>query len=74
MTNLPFVYALWAVNGENNLDALFQVLLESKRRGIEKIEEIARAESARLSLGEGVCLRYLRDAIRYDLGELLGAI
>ena len=42
---------------------------DAKRRGMEHIEEVARAESKRLSLNEEVGLRYLTETIHYDLGE-----
>ena len=69
LTGLPFVYALWGVRETADDDELRALLLEAKQRGIEHVDAIAEAESARLGLEENLCRRYLREAIHYDLGE-----
>lgn len=69
LTGVPFVYAVWGAPPRKDMAALVELLEEAKQEGIGNIERIARSEAVRLGLDEAVCLRYLRDVIRYDLGE-----
>ena len=69
LTGLPFVYACWVAREETCLGDLAQVLLQSKTRGIVQIPEIARIEARRLGFSEQLCLDYLQNRIKYDLGE-----
>jgi chorismate dehydratase len=73
-TDLPFVFAAWAVRPGVDLGDVGAALHEAKRRGLANAGEIAARESARLGLGAGFCRRYLTNVIRYDLGprELAG--
>lgn len=66
---LPFVYAVYAVNEGVLLGRNLEALGEAKSIGLRTVKKIARAESIRLGLGEEICLRYLTERIRYDLGE-----
>ncbi|HSE84109.1 MAG TPA: menaquinone biosynthesis protein [Thermodesulfobacteriota bacterium] len=68
-TGLPFVYAVYAVNERVRLGENLSALQESKFIGIRLVEKIARMESEKLGLSEEICLRYLTERIRYDLGE-----
>ena len=67
LTGLPFVYACWVARQEADLGDLPQVLLESKKRGIAQIPEIARIEAKKLGLPEALCRSYLQDNIKYNL-------
>ncbi len=71
LTNLPFVFAVWAVR-EDALDDFRRVRLDfelAKREGIERIPTIAAqyAETLRRPLPE--LLDYLRDNVNFDLDE-----
>lgn len=68
-TGLPFVYAVYAVNKGVKLGENLDALQESKSIGIRLVEKIAKIESEKLGLGEQICLRYITERIRYDLGE-----
>ena len=69
LTGLPFVYACWVARGEASLADLPEVLRQSKTLGIAQIPEIARLEAGKLGLPENLCLDYLQNRIKYDLGE-----
>jgi chorismate dehydratase len=73
-TGLPFVYAVWAVRPGVELGRVAEALLEAKRRGRERVAQIAHQEAPRLQLDAGFCRRYLSNIIRFDLGpaELAG--
>lgn len=73
-TDLPFVYAVWAVRPGVDLGNVPQALAEAKRRGRERVAQIAHDEAPRLGLDAGFCRRYLTNVIRFDLGprELAG--
>ncbi len=73
-TGLPFVYAVWAVRPGADLGEVAAALFEAKRRGIERVAQIAHAEAPQLGLDAGFCRRYLTNIIRFDLGprELAG--
>jgi chorismate dehydratase len=45
-----------------------EALHEAKRRGIERIGEIAQREAPLLGLDAGFCRRYLSNIIHFDLG------
>ncbi|MGQ9456416.1 MAG: menaquinone biosynthetic enzyme MqnA/MqnD family protein [Armatimonadota bacterium] len=67
LTGLPAVFALWA--GKNMSSELISVLHRSYAESVQKIDEIARLEAARLELPFDVCYDYLKNTIRYHLGE-----
>lgn len=73
-TGLPFVYAFWAVREGVELGEVGAALLEAKRRGLERVGEIAQREAPGLGLDAGFCRRYLQNIIQFDLGprELAG--
>lgn len=68
-TGLPFVYAVFAVNEGVTLGQNLDALVKSKACGTGMIGEIAERESERLGLDENICSVYLRERIKYDLGE-----
>ena len=72
MTNLPFVFAVWAVRPEavpalRDRRALVGDFLESRRQGLQNLNEIAHAAGARLQLPGGRLERYLRQSIDFQL-------
>lgn len=68
-TGLPFVYAVYAVNGGVHLGENLQALGAAKSIGLQNVERIAKIESEGLGLSEEICVRYLTERIRYDLRE-----
>jgi chorismate dehydratase len=73
-TELPFVYAVWAVRPGVDLGDVADALVTAKQRGLERVAQIAHEEAPRLRLDAGFCRRYLSNIIRFDLGprELAG--
>lgn len=73
-TGLPFVYAIYAVRGGVKLGGGLDTLMRAKEAGVGLAEKIAIMEAPRMGLSEEVCMEYLTERIRYDLGEreLLG--
>jgi chorismate dehydratase len=73
-TELPFVYAVWAVRPGVELGEAAEALQEAKRRGKARVAQLAHDEAAKLGLDAGFCRRYLTNIIRFDLGprELAG--
>jgi len=73
-TNLPMVYAVWAVRGGVELGTAEKAFHRAKEHGMAHVGPIAQREAAALGLDAGYCRRYLANIIRYDLGpaELLG--
>lgn len=72
LTNLPFVFAVWAVRPEavptpRDRRALAGDFLESRRQGLENLKEIAHRAAARLELSGGQLERYLRQSIDFRL-------
>jgi chorismate dehydratase len=65
-TGLPFVFAAWATLDPR--PGLAAALGEAARAGLARRDGIARSEAARLGLDPGLCVRYLRESIRFGLG------
>jgi cyclic dehypoxanthinyl futalosine synthase len=68
-TGLPFVFAAWcgragAVRAEDE-----RLLEDAKRAGLDRRDSIAAAHAERIGLSAASLGAYLRDAIRYELGE-----
>jgi cyclic dehypoxanthinyl futalosine synthase len=69
LTNLPFVFAAWC-GREGALSAADEALLESaKAAGLDRRDAIADEHAAHSGLSSASLRAYLRDAIRYDLGD-----
>lgn len=68
-TGLPFVYAVLAVGQGVNLGDSVRILTESKKIGMERIDEICENEHERLGISFDFCKKYVSERIRYDLGE-----
>ena len=69
LTGLPFVYACWVARGDVELGQVPQTLLNAKEYGIDKIPEITRVESQRLSFPESLCQDSLTKHIFYEFGD-----
>jgi chorismate dehydratase len=67
-TGLPFVFAVWAGKAERLSPELVAALQEARDRGVGRLEAIAGA-AAQNSAQASRNLSYLREAIRYELGE-----
>ncbi len=68
-TGLPFVYAVFAVNEGVELGRNLDALYRSKEHGLGIVGKIAKLESLRTGVNEGVCRTYLTERIKYGLGE-----
>jgi chorismate dehydratase len=70
-TGLPFVFALWQVNYRKNRDAMLQrlhaILLESKRYGMARLQELAEGHAAEFGIAADMLLQYW-NCFSYDLG------
>lgn len=73
-TGLPFVFALWAIRPNIDIDPYIDDFVQAKQRGFDNVGMIALREAQRMKLDPGYCRRYLTNIIRYDLGprELAG--
>ena len=69
LTGLPFVYAVWATKAESKLKGLSELLVDAKEHGLKCINEIADTEAKRLEMEKERCFRYLKESIKYNLGE-----
>ncbi|ODS33105.1 MAG: hypothetical protein SCARUB_01729 [Candidatus Scalindua rubra] len=69
LVGLPFVYAVWVTKLKSRLQGLDKLLIDAKERGLKSVNEIADIEAKRLKLEKGYCLRYLKESIKYNLGE-----
>ncbi len=69
LTGLPFVFAAWC-GPQGALSAADESLLASaKAAGLDRRDVIADEHAARTGLSSASLRAYLRDAIRYDLGD-----
>ncbi len=68
-TGLPFVYAVFAYHELDDMNPHFEVLLESKNRGLYLMDKIVEDEYHRLGIDRDICLNYLKYSIKYDLGS-----
>ncbi len=69
-TGLPMVFAVWAVKQAVADRVSQEPFVASKNFGLARLDEIVEAESKRLGLAPELVDVYLREHIRYDLGEL----
>jgi chorismate dehydratase len=70
MTGLPFVYAMWAGRPGAVTANHVRALQTARDRGLENLPAIARHESGGDPRYEQRALVYLRDNLKYGLGEL----
>ena len=73
-TDLPMVFAVWAVRAGVDLGDTGAAFQRAKEYGVANAGAIAHREAAALNLDAGFCRRYMSNIIRYDLGpaELAG--
>ena len=69
LVGLPFVYAVWVTKSESKLLGLSKLLIDAKEYGLKYVNEIADSESERLKMGKARCLWYLKESIKYNLGD-----
>jgi len=69
LAGVPFVYALWVTRPESKLHGFGKLLMDAKKRGLKSLDKIASHEAERLELEKESCFRYLKESIKYDLGE-----
>ncbi len=69
LTGLPFVYAVWVTRSESKLKGLSELLVDAKEHGLKYVNEIADIEAKRLEMEKERCIRYLKESIKYNLGE-----
>lgn len=72
LTNLPFVFAFWAVRAERARSRQTRLVLakafrQARDEGLAHLAEIAREAAGRLGLPGGQLERYLRHSIQYRL-------
>jgi chorismate dehydratase len=68
MTGLPFVFAVWALR-PGAPSGLAALLVRSRDVGLANLERIATEEGPAIGLPPADALAYLRENIRYELGE-----
>lgn len=68
-TGLPFVYAVWAGWAEALAPEDVALLRHARDRGVANADEVARAYYPDDPVRQAVAKRYLRDNIRYLLGD-----
>jgi len=68
-TGLPFVFAMWIARPGVDLQGLEDALAAARNDGLTRLEEIARTEAPVLGLSEAECLSYLRDHLKFHLGD-----
>jgi chorismate dehydratase len=69
MTGLPFVYAMWVGRPGAATPAECRALQQARDRGVAHLPEIARAVGTGDALLERRSLVYLRDNLKYGLGD-----
>jgi len=68
-TGLPFVCAMWIARPNVDLEGMDEIFAAARDRGTRRLDEIARREAPLLGLPEEDCRSYLRDNLRFRLGE-----
>jgi chorismate dehydratase len=68
-TGLPFVYAFWAGRSRGVEPRQVSALQQARREGLAHLPEIAASYFPESPERRAIAVRYLRDNIRYDLGD-----
>ncbi len=68
-TGLPFVFACWAAQPSPVNDRMASLLNRCRDDGLDHLKEIAAAEAPALGLSMDQAERYLRENLRFVLGE-----
>ena len=69
LAGYPFVYAVWVTKSDSRLHEVNKFFKEAKESGLKSLDKIATLESERLQLEKERCLWYLKESIKYHLGE-----
>lgn len=69
LTGLPFVYAMWVARPGVDLKGLQSKLARARDEGLERLDEIAAEASEEIGLSLDTCTHYLKDIMKYNLGE-----
>lgn len=69
LTGLPFVYAMWVGRPGAATSEHGAALRAARDRGVAEVDRIARDEAGGDAAREARVRRYLRDTLRYGLGE-----
>jgi cyclic dehypoxanthinyl futalosine synthase len=69
LTRLPFVFAAWCGRPGALSEEDERLLVAAKQLGLDRRSAIAEEHAARTNLSPASLRAYLRDAIRYDLGD-----
>ncbi len=69
LTGLPMVFAVWARRPSVPAEGLEEAFRSSCRFGLERIEEIVKAEAGRRRIGEELARDYLQRHIVLELGQ-----
>lgn len=69
LTNLPFVFAVWAVRDGVDLGPIPGVLCRAARLGHENAARISRDRAAEMGVGQDYLFEYLTEFVRYRLGD-----
>jgi predicted solute-binding protein len=68
MTGLPMVFAVWAARADASPQDP-KPFLDSLRFGLDRIDDIARAEHAKVGVSEALARSYLKENIIFELGD-----
>jgi chorismate dehydratase len=69
LTGLPFVYAFWAGRPDALTEARVKELQETRDRGLANVESVAREYLSDAPERQALGARYLRENIKYYLGD-----
>lgn len=69
LTGLPFVYAFWAGKENGLTPSEVELLIESKKQGMDALDDIAGVHARNRSRPPSFYASYLRDSLVYDLGD-----
>ncbi len=69
LTGLPFVFALWIASEEAATGELAALLSTVRDGGVEHLDELAEAAAGTLGFNADFCRKYLREHIRFHLGD-----
>jgi chorismate dehydratase len=68
-TQMPFVFAAWATRRDFDVGSLEAALEAARDDGVRNVESIARERAAAMQLPYDLVLAYLRDHLRFTLGD-----
>ncbi len=70
MTNLPFVFAVWAVRKDfKNIEAISKIAHKACKEGIQSLEQIAERYAGEVGHTQAFWMDYLSNSIHYSLDD-----